>query len=304
MSELLQRYEKGFREYQPGVRFDNALHSTLTAVAGVYTGRAEIGVLGREIWPAEEQAFESVAGYAPMVISVATGSYDVPKATFALMVFVHRTNPILSLSMKQLERIFAKVEDPVRTWGEVGVQGPQGSHEIHLYGFTTENDKAVIFRRLVFGGETRWSCRLQEFANGPGVDAMDAGEFIARAVANDPDGIGISNVHYASKDVRALAIAVADEPMEPTRENVAARVYPLARSVYFVLDSNGKHPLDAATEEFLRYVLSRQGSADVRREGNYLALPAAVANEQRRRLHPDTEHAGESSNPKEGAGNE
>ena len=94
MGDLLRLYEAGFAKVQPQVRFDDSLKSTVTAVAGVYTGRAEIGLLGREIWPVEEMAFASVEGHAPTVVEVATGSYDVPKATFALMVFVPRGNPL------------------------------------------------------------------------------------------------------------------------------------------------------------------------------------------------------------------
>src|SRR5450755_3053952 len=80
MGDLLKLYEQGFLKLQPSVRFEDQLTSTVTAVAGVYTGRAEIGLLGREIWPTEVQAFESATGHAPTVIDVATGSFDVPKA--------------------------------------------------------------------------------------------------------------------------------------------------------------------------------------------------------------------------------
>jgi phosphate transport system substrate-binding protein len=94
MGDLLKRYEEGFRKVQPSVHFEDALKSTVSAVAGVYSERADIGLLGREIWPSEAQAFESVKGHAPTTIEVATGAYDVPKATYALMIFVHRSNPI------------------------------------------------------------------------------------------------------------------------------------------------------------------------------------------------------------------
>jgi phosphate transport system substrate-binding protein len=291
MGDLLKRYEESFRAYQPGVRFEDQLHSTITAVAGVYTGRAEIGVLGREIWPIEEQAFESVTGHPPTMVDVATGAYDVPKATFALMIFVHRSNPLASITTEQLERTFGSSEKPIKTWGDLGVKGSWAGHAIHLYGFATENDKAVIFRNLVFEQKTHWSCNLREFANGPGADGLDAGELIVQAVAKDPYGIGISNVHYATKEVRAvpLAASATAAPITPSRENVAARVYPLTRAVYFVLDRSADHPLSETTGEFLKYVLSRQAAADVLREGNYLPLPPQSAKDERNRLQLDTD---------------
>jgi phosphate transport system substrate-binding protein len=289
MGDLMKRYEESFHAYQPGVRFEDQLHSTITAVAGVYTGRAEIGVLGREIWPIEEQAFESVTGYAPTMVDVATGAYDVPKATFALMIFVHHSNPLASITTEQLKRTFGSSGKPIRTWGDLGVKGSWAGHAIHLYGFTTENDKAVIFRNLVFGQKTNWSCNLREFANGPGADGLDAGELIVQAIAKDPYGIGISNVHYATKDVRAVPLArsATAPPIAPSRENVASRAYPLTRAVYFVLDRSADHPLSEPTSEFLKYVLSSQAAADVLREANYLPLPPNLVNGERNRLQLD-----------------
>jgi len=286
MQELLNIYEDGFGKVQPLVHFDNQLTSTLTAVEGVYTGRADIGLLGREIWPKETQAFEFRTGHAPTVIDVATGSYDVPKATFALMVLVPKSNPIAAISIRQLERVFASSDRPIRTWGELGLSRKWAKRPIHLYGFTTDNDKSQIFSQLVFAPKEPWSPILKSFSNAPGLSGTDAGAQIVQAIASDPDAIGISNIHYATPTVKALAISTQDHPapIPPTRENVASRIYPLTRAVYMILDVDPEHPTNTALIEFLRYVLSRQGQEDVNREGNYLPLPARVAQGQLRSL--------------------
>jgi phosphate transport system substrate-binding protein len=274
MGDLLHEYERGFLQVQPSVRFDEHLKSTITAVAGVYTDRADVGLLGREIWPLETQAFESVLGRPPHVIEVATGSFDVPKATFALMVFVPRGNPITALSMEQLARIFGNGPRSVRVWGDLGLTGAWAKRPVHLYGFAADNDKSQIFSQLVFKGRQRWSARLKEFSNEGGTDA---GEEIVRAVATDQSAIGISNVHYATANVKALPLSprTGSPAVAPTRETVAAHAYPLTRSIYMVVDRP-----EAATLEFLRFVLSRQGAEAVSREGNYLPL---------RRLNADAE---------------
>jgi phosphate transport system substrate-binding protein len=291
MGDLLRRYEDGFHKVQPSVKFLDDLKSTVTAVAGVYTGRADIGLLGREIWPIEVQAFESVEGHPPLVLEVATGSFDVPKATFALMIFVPKSNPIASLSTQQLEHIFGNLETPPEgkpmwTWGDVGLKGAWATRPIHLYGFNVDNDKSQIFSRLIFKKDERWNCGLREFSNGLGPSGADAGDLIVQAVAEDADGIGISNVHYATPEVKALAISTHNNgaPIAPTRESVAAKSYPLTRAVYMVLNSDPIHPPSAAMIEFLRFVLSRQGQEAVRQEGNYLPLTADVAARQLREL--------------------
>ena len=286
MGDLLKLYEQGFAKAQPSVRFDDQLTSTVTAVAGVYTGRAEIGLLGREIWPTEVQAFESTTGHSPTVIDVATGSYDVPKATFALMIFVPTSNPIASLSASQLERIFGSSASPIRTWGELGLSGDRASRLIRLYGFTVDNDKSRIFSQLVFVKGERWNPALKEFSSAAGPGGADAGERIVQAIAKDPDAIGISNVHYATPGVKALALSTHQHatPIAPTRQNVADRSYPLTRAVYMVIDIDALHPPSAAVTEFLRYVLSRQGQQAVVQEGNYLPLPPEIALRQLREL--------------------
>jgi phosphate transport system substrate-binding protein len=276
MGDLLKIYEAGFRQFQPGVEFEQTLDGTVAAVGAIESGNADVGLLGREIWPEEEKAFAEKKGYAPWVIDVATGSYDVPKATFALMVFVSRDNPLTSISTGQLTRIFGEGrEKPIETWGEVGLKGEWAARPVHLYGFSVTNDKARIFAQSIFTDGERWTAGLHEFAND---DGIDAGELIVRGVAGDKDGIGISNVHYATASVKALALSTMlhPVPIAATRESVAARVYPLTREVYMVLD---KRPSPAVVE-FLRYVLSMQGQLAVVKEGNYLPLPDDIARQE------------------------
>ena len=277
MNNLLELYEKGFLELQPGVHFANELKSTLAAVPGVYTGRSEIGLLGREIWPEEKQAFTAVLGRQPKLIDIATGAYDIPKATYALIIFVHSSNPIPSISMSELERVFGAGDHRVRTWGELGVSGPWARRPIHLYGFSTDNDKAQIFSQLVFAEHEAWNDSLHQFRNGAGPDA-DAGAQIIEAVANDPNGIGISNVHYAIRAVRALPLRADTHsaPIAPSRDNIANRTYPLTRAVYIVVDPETVRR-KSAVREFLRYVLSEEGSKAVAKQSEYLPLPPEVA---------------------------
>jgi phosphate transport system substrate-binding protein len=284
MGDLLKLYEQAFAQLQPAVHFDDQLQSTLTAVSSVATGHADIGLLGREIWPTEVQSFTSATGQAPTVIDVATGSYDVPKATFALMIFVPVANPIAILSTTQLTRIFAAAAHPIRTWGELGLTGDWATRPIHLYGFATDNDKSQIFSQLIFIPGERWNPALHQSAN---TAASDAGELILQSVASDPAAIGISNIHYATPAVKPLALSMPSHPVPipPTRANVANRTYPLTRTVYMVLGGDAVHPPTPAVLEFLRHVLSRLGRQAVIREGNYLPLPGEVALHELQELH-------------------
>lgn len=287
MGDLLRRYEEGFRRVQPSVRFEDSLKSTVSGVAGVYTGRADIALMGREIWPGEVQAFESVTGHSPVSIEIATGSYDVPKATYALMIFVHRSNPIASLTTTQLDHIFGDTrQKPIRTWGDLGLKGTWATRSIHIYGFSTDNDKALIFSRIIFKQSARWNCNLHEYSSSSGIDAADAGDLILRSVAKDPAGIGISNIHFATASVKVLPLSTHDQepPVAPTRENIASRRYPLSRAVYVVFDRSSDSTTNPVVLEFLRYILSNQGQEDVRDEGMYLPLTPRIVDAQHRLL--------------------
>jgi phosphate transport system substrate-binding protein len=213
-----------------------------------------------------------VTGGDPVEVEVATGSVDVPKATFALGIFVNKQNPLTQITFAQLESIFrADATHPAWQWGALGLAGDWASQPVHTYGFDLENDKSIFFAHVVMHGSHRWSANVREFEN---EGATDAGEAILRALAKDRNGIAISNPHYANPGVKLVAIAVAPGGpfLLPTRETVQARTYPLARSVYLYARRDADGQIPAGVAAFLQYVLSADGQAAVAGEGEYLPL--------------------------------
>jgi phosphate transport system substrate-binding protein len=290
MTTLMKIWESGLRRFQPGIEFEDRLKGTASAVAGLYAEQAEIALLGRDIWPAEIQAFASIEGYGPASVQVATGSFDVPKATYALMVFVQKENPLSHLSLAQLADIFGSQDgssegEPSR-WGEVGLAGSWADKPIHRYGFNLENDKSSVFRAIVFNNQRRWNCRMQEFSDSVSGDGLDAGQQILNALSKDRYGIAISNVHYSTPDTKVLALSDhKDGPFVlPTKETVQSREYPLARSIHIVINRGPGKPIDPNVLEFLRYVLSREGQHDVVSEGSYLPLTDQLVRSERKVL--------------------
>ena len=199
MSGAMRLWEQGFRKHHPEIRFHKELHGTASSIAGLYTGVADIALMGREIWPIETLAFESVFPWKPLGIEVATGSYDIPKATYALVVYVHRSNPLSQLSLEQLAAVFGQVLH----WDDLGLTGEWAGKPIHKYSFAYENDKSVFFRLRVLKDRYRWDSSATEFSN------ADAGQSILDALAQDPLGIAISNPHYANREVKPLAVGPA-----------------------------------------------------------------------------------------------
>src|SRR6266481_6202793 len=78
---LLRLWQVDFHKHQRGIKFVDQLPSTAAAMGALYTGVADLGLMGREAVPMEIHAFHQVFGYAPLEITVAMGSYDVDSMT-------------------------------------------------------------------------------------------------------------------------------------------------------------------------------------------------------------------------------
>jgi phosphate transport system substrate-binding protein len=65
---------------------------------------------------------------------------------------------------------------------------------------------------------------------------------------------------------------------------VQTRRYPLVRATWMVVNRQPDRPLEALVQEFLRYVLSREGQEEVARAGDFLPLSTEVVAEQLRAL--------------------
>lgn len=290
---LVRAWERDFKRYQPGVRFKNHLVGTAAAIGSLYTGRGDLALMGREIWPPEIAAFEEVYGYPPTGVDVVTGSLDVPNRDYALVVFVNRDNPIRGLTLGQLRAIFSVEHGPdaheIRTWGELGQTGAWRARPIHLYGLALSRGFARYFEQRVFHGDRLWRPTLREFHDRQRQTggAVAGGQRLLDALARDPDGIGYSGLLYHNAHVRPLALASrAGGPyVLPTRANVMDHRYPLTRLVAIYFNKPPGKPLTPRLREFLRFVLSRRGQQDVLRYGHgYLPMLAPFAARQRRKL--------------------
>lgn len=291
---LVRAWEQGFQKFAPHVRFENHLVGTAAAIGALYTGRGDLALMGREIWPPEIAAFKEVFGYPPTGLDVVTGSFAVRNRDYALVVFVHKGNPIQGLTLAQLRAIFAVPDDAAtraaRTWGDVGLTGQWQNQPIHRYGLPISRGFARFFEQRVFGGADLWQPSLREFADlkGSKGGATDGGQRMLDAMAGDPDSIGYAGLLYHNADVRPVALAEsATAPfVEPTPKTVMDHSYPLTRMVTMFLNRPPRKPVDPKLREFLRYVLSRQGQEAVTQYGHgYLPILAPAAARQLDRLH-------------------
>lgn len=280
MQALMTRWEEGFRKHHPGVRFETTLQGTGTGMAGLYTGVADLALMGRPASSTESMAFEWVFRYKPLGVQVSTGSLAVPGKSYAPVVFVHKDNPLSRLTLAQLDAVFGcehlRGTTNFRTWGDLGLTGEWSARPIHAYGPDIQSATASFFREIVLRGSYKWSCDMKELGDLQVLDAL----------AKDRAGIACSALGYLNQQVKPLALSSEDGKAyyPPTVEHVRERKYPLTRATWIFVNRQPDRPLDPKVREFLRYVLSRDGQRDVEQEGDYLPLTQDVLLAQLRLL--------------------
>ena len=297
MGMLVKSWEDGFRKFQPGVTFEYDMYGTASAMGALYAGKGDIAILGQEIYPFEVTAFHTIKHYDPTEIEIATGSVDVRNFDFALGVFVNKNNPLARMTLDQIDKAFAwhpgGAASNITTWGQLGLTGEWADKPIHLYGWYEQDIFSTFIERAALHGSHQWRCGMKEYAHIHNTDGTiyDSGNQILDDLANDPYGLALSNVRYLPMmkqpgTVKPLSLArTAGGPFyDANKATLINRQYPLTRIIPAEIDRAPGQPVNPAVREFLLYLLSREGQADIVRNGKYLPLQPAIAARERARL--------------------
>lgn len=267
LNNLMTFWAEGYRKHYPNVNIQIEGKGSSTAPPALTEGTAQLGPMSRSMKAEELEKFERERGYKPTRIGVALDS---------LAVYVHKDNPLDSLSLEEVDAIFSKTRKgglaaDIRTWSQVGVDGLVGRKPISLYGRNSASGTYGYFKKVaLYKGDYKDIVKEQ-----PGSASVVMG------VAKDLAGIGYSGIGYKTSGVKALALSKkkGNDAFAPTYENVLSRKYPLGRTLYVYVDKKPSEPLQPMIREFFKYILSREGQAIVVKDG-YLPLPAKVVEKE------------------------
>jgi phosphate transport system substrate-binding protein len=309
---VLARWQQAFREIHPGVSFENDLPSSDTAFPALITGVTDLAPDGGEPALTESLGFYETHGYHATGIIVATGSFDVEGRSNGPVILVHEDNPLTQLTVDQLDGIFGAVrsggmrgfvwtpedargpERDIRTWGQVGLSGEWADKPIQTYGHAPSG-AARFFQMHVLASSDKWNPNYRGYVEtGSKMLAAEDTEqtlgiryMLRNELARNRYGIAWTIMSQAKgiDGVKVLAVAPRGTTRYavPSQQSFQDRSYPLARNIYIYLDRKPGAAVDPKLREFLRFALSKEGQRMVS-DGGYLALPAWLAAEQRRRL--------------------
>ena len=267
MNNLMTLWAETFRKYYPNVKIQIEGKGSGTAPTALIEGTTQLGPMSRPMKATEIDAFEKKFGYKP------TG---VRTSVDALAVFVHKDNPMKSLTLAQVDAIFSKSrraggKGDIKTWGQLGLTGEWANKPISLYGRNSASGTYGFFKEHVLkNGDFKDSVKEQ-----PGSAS------VVQSITVDRYAIGYSGIGYATAGVRAVPLAEKEgaKPFEATPGNSYSADYPLARFLYVYVNKPVNKPLDPLTGEFMKLVLAREGQEVVVKDG-YFPIPPEIANEE------------------------
>lgn len=264
MNNLMTLWGEGFRKFYPNVQIEIEGKGSSTAPPALIAGTSQFGPMSRAMKSAEVDQFEAKFGYKPTAL---------PTSLDMLAVYVHKDNPIRGLTLQQVDGIFSKTRKggyptDIRTWGQVGLTGAWASRPISLYGRNSASGTYGYFKEhALFNGDYKDEVKEQ-----PGSSS------VVQGVASDRYAIGYSGIGYKTADVLAVPLALdANSPMVPADPSHAyTGDYPLARFLYLYVNYKPGTELDPLRAEFIRFVFSKQGQAEVVKDG-YFPVTAPIA---------------------------
>ena len=266
LNNLMTYWAEGFKKKYPSVNIQIEGKGSATAPPALIAGTAQLGPMSREMNAKEIEQFEKKYGYKPTKIGVALDS---------LAVFVNKDNHIKNLSLDEVDAIFSKNRKrglpEITTWGQAGVTGSLADKPISLYGRNSASGTYGYFKEHALGkGDFK-----------PTVKEQPGSASVVEGIAKDVAAIGYSGIGYATSGVRAVPLSdkKGGPVAEATYENVLNGKYPLSRMLYVYVAKKPGEPLPKMVEEFLKYVLSKEGQEIVVKDG-YDPLTSKLVDDQ------------------------
>jgi phosphate transport system substrate-binding protein len=174
----------------------------------------------------------------------------------ALAVFLHKGNPIKSLSLAQLREIFGE-GGKINKWSDMNINVPRCSgQKIVPVGRQNNSGTYVYFRNAVLDKGQDYDFGIMD---------MLSSKDVVHLVEKTPCAIGYSGLAYASAKVKMLCLQKsATEPcVSPSVTSAVDGGYPIARPLlmYTKAEPRGK------IKDYIDWILSDEGQCIIQKRG-------------------------------------
>jgi phosphate transport system substrate-binding protein len=255
MLQLQTLMAEEFHAIYPQVTVEMEGKGSSTAPPALAESTVQIANMSRRIRGRETAAFEDRFGYEPVRVDIALDTVGI---------FVHRDNPIASLTIEELDAIFSKTRrcgrpSDANIWGHLGLKGAWATAPISLYGRNAASGTYGFFKdHALCRGDYKDTVKEQ-----PGSAS------VVQGVENDRWGVGYSGIGYMTSGVRVVPVARStdEDPVLASWENAANGKYPLTRFLEVYINKQPGKPLDRLVHEYLRFILSAEGQHIVVKAG-------------------------------------
>ncbi len=253
MVNVAQAWAEEYARVNPSVSVEVSGGGSGTGIAALINGTVDIANCSRVI-EAQEMEHAKKNGKAPREFLV---GYD------ALVVFVHKDNPLNEITLEQLAGIYGE-GGKIAKWSQLGVKVPGGIDEIVRVSRQSNSGTYVYFRDAVLGKGRDFKLGSRD---------MHGSKDCVELISNTPAAMGYSGMGYATPGVKALRVAkkAGEKAIAPTAETTLDHSYPIARPLlmYTAGEPTGE------TKKYLDWVLSEAGQKTVSQSG-YVPLPKAA----------------------------
>lgn len=271
LANLMTFWAEEYKRQYPNVNIQIQAAGSSTAPPALTEGTSNLGPMSRKMKDNEIEAFEKKHGYKPTAIRVAID---------ALAVYVHKDNPIKSMTMEQVDAIFSATRkcggaEDLTTWGQLGLTGSWAARPVQLYGRNSVSGTYGYFKEHAL-------CK-GDFRNN--VNEQPGSASVVQSVTSSINGIGYSGIGYKTSGVKAVPLAkkAGVDPIEATAENAIEDTYPLSRYLFVYVNKHPNKAVPPLEAEFIKMVLSKIGQQVVVKDG-YIPLPAKVVEKELAKL--------------------
>ncbi len=248
MLQLGMAWSEAYRKANPKVSVEVNGGGSGVGIAGLINGSVDLASASRAFGEKERAELKAKEDKEAKEFIV---GYD------ALSIYVHRDNPLDTISLEQLGEIWRR-DGHIREWSDLGITDLPGAKGDRIIVVSRQNNSGThhYFRDAAVGKASKE--RADKINQNGSADVVNL-------IGATPNAIGYSGMGYKTDKVKALKVSIkTGEPgVGPSLETTRDKSYPISRPMF--LYTAGEPSAELA--DYIDWILSAPGQGIVQEQG-------------------------------------